>query len=79
MVIPSLIQKGEEDLSLNNTNIKMKVWKFGVMVHRLEILYSDVTRGMIHVVENKITKPVNLGCGKGVTIKEILKINLMLK
>ena len=29
---------------------------------------------MIHVVENKITKPVNLGCGKGVTIKEIADI-----
>ena len=54
----SLIQKGEKRPSLNNTNIKMKVWKFGVMVHRLEILYTVMSRGMIHVVENKITKPI---------------------
>jgi len=33
-----------------------------------------VARGMIHMVENQITQPVNLGSGTGVTIREIADI-----
>ena len=33
-----------------------------------------VQNGMLFVVKNKITKPVNLGSGKGVSIKRIVNI-----
>ena len=77
MVIPSLIQKGERT-SIITSNItpqseSMEVWGDGSPIRDF-IHARDVARGMIHVVENKITKPVNLGCGKGVTIKEIADI-----
>jgi len=77
MVIPSLIQKGERT-SITTANItpqseSMEVWGDGSPIRDF-IHARDVARGMIHVVENKITKPVNLGCGKGVTIKEIADI-----
>ena len=40
-----------------------------------DFIYSkDVARGMLHMVESKINVPVNLGSGKGVTIKEISEI-----
>ena len=32
---------------------------------------KDVARGMIFAVENKITKPINLGFGIGFTIREL--------
>jgi GDP-L-fucose synthase len=35
------------------------------------IYAKDVARGMIFAVENKISKPVNLGSGNGISIKEI--------
>ena len=35
---------------------------------------EDVARGMIHMVENEVTEPVNLGSGTGVTIKEVAEI-----
>ena len=77
MVIPSLIQKGEKT-SIIAANItpqseSLEVWGDGSPIRDF-IHARDVARGMIHVVENKITKPVNLGCGKGVTIKEIADI-----
>jgi GDP-L-fucose synthase len=38
------------------------------------IFADDVANGMIHAVKNKITQPINLGSGKGFTIKEIVDI-----
>lgn len=76
MVIPSLIQKGEKasiTQQYQYQNESMEVWGDGSPIRDF-IHARDVARGMIHVVENKITKPVNLGCGKGVTIKEIADI-----
>ena len=66
MVIPSLIRKGEET-AVGGT---MSVWGDGSPIRDF-IHARDVARGMIFTVENKITEPVNLGCGKGVTIAQI--------
>ena len=66
MVIPSLIKKAME-------NDKIEVWGDGSPIR--DLIYSeDVAQGMIHMVENKVTEPVNLGSGTGVTIKEIAEI-----
>ena len=76
MVIPSLIQKGEKASIAQQYQYQsesMEVWGDGSPIRDF-IHARDVARGMIHVVENKITKPVNLRCGKGVTIKEIADI-----
>ena len=65
-VIGSLINKGYQDDVLN-------VWGDGTPIR--DFIYSkDVARGMLHMVENEVTEPVNLGSGKGVTIKEISEI-----
>ena len=65
-VIGSLINKGYHDDVLN-------VWGDGTPIR--DFIYSkDVARGMLHMVENEVTKPVNLGSGKGVTIREISEI-----
>ena len=66
MVIPSLIKKAQENDVLN-------VWGDGSPIRDL-INSEDVARGMIHMVENKVTEPVNLASGTGVTIKEIAEI-----
>ena len=67
MVIPSLIRRvvdGENPL---------RVWGDGSAIR--DFIYSDdVARGMLHVVENGINIPVNLGSGKGVTIKTIAEL-----
>ncbi len=64
MVIPSLIHRamsGERPL---------KVWGDGSPVR--DFIHShDVAAGMIKVVEQGYNKPVNLGSGKGVSIKEL--------
>ena len=63
MVIPSLIRKAHE-------NEFLSVWGDGSPVR--DFIYSeDVARGMLHMVKNKVTEPVNLGSGAGVTIKEL--------
>ena len=65
-VVASLIKKGYE-------NDVLSVWGDGSQIR--DFIYSeDVARGMIHMVENEVTEPVNLGSGKGVTIKEISEI-----
>lgn len=66
MVIPSLIRKGYE-------NDKLEVWGDGSQVRDF-IHASDVARGMLYVVENKISEPINLGSGVGVKIKTIAEI-----
>ena len=66
MVIPSLIKKAIE-------NDVLEVWGDGSPIR--DLIYSeDVARGMLHMVENEVTEPVNLGSGTGVTIKEVADI-----
>jgi GDP-L-fucose synthase len=64
MVIPSLINRivsGESPLVC---------WGDGTPVR--DFIYAgDCAEGMIHMVENGVTEPVNLGSGDGVSIKEI--------
>lgn len=64
MVIPSLIKRvvgGENPLI---------AWGDGSPIRDF-IHARDVARGMMLVVENKVTQPVNLGSGVGITIKEL--------
>ena len=66
MVIPSLIRKA-------HGNKKLHVWGDGSSIRDF-IHAEDVARGMIHMVKNKITKPVNLGSGLETTIKKVAEI-----
>jgi GDP-L-fucose synthase len=66
MVVPSLIRKAYE-------NDVLEVWGDGSPIRDF-IHAKDVARGMIFAVENKITKPLNIGSGTGITIKEIAEI-----
>lgn len=63
MVVPSLIRKAYE-------NDVLEVWGDGSPIRDF-IHAKDVARGMIFAVENKITKPINLGSGNEVTIGQI--------
>ena len=64
MVIPSLIRKAQEN------NI-LEVWGDGTPIR--DFIYADdVALGMIFAVENQITEPINLGSGKGYSIKEVV-------
>ena len=67
MVIPSLISrmvKGENPL---------KVWGDGQQIRDF-IHADDVARGMAIIMKKKPNYPVNLGSGKKVSIKQIIKI-----
>ena len=66
MVIPSLIKKADE-------NDVLEVWGDGLQIRDF-IHASDVARGMIFAVENKITEPINLGSGLGVKVRTIAEI-----
>ena len=62
-VIASLISKGYHNDSIN-------VWGDGSPIR--DFIYSkDVARGMLHMVENKVTETVNLGSGKETRISDI--------
>jgi len=63
MVVPSLIRKAHE-------NDVLEVWGDGSPVRDF-VHAKDVARGMLFVVENKITEPLNMGSGTGITIKEL--------
>lgn len=64
MVVPSLIRKAQE-------NEILEVWGDGSTIR--DFIHSDdVALGMIFAVKNKITKPINLGSGKGYSIKEVV-------
>ncbi len=66
MVIPSLIRKAHE-------NDYLEVWGDGSPIR--DFIHSeDVALGMLHMVENKVTEPVNLGSGDGVAIKTIVNL-----
>jgi GDP-L-fucose synthase len=64
MVVPSLIRKAQE-------NKILEVWGDGSQIRDF-ICADDVALGMIYAVENKITEPINLGSGKGYSIKEVV-------
>ena len=66
MVIPSLIRKAHE-------NDVLSVWGDGSPIRDF-IHAKDVALGMLHVVENEITEPINLGSGTGIAIKRIVDI-----
>jgi len=66
MVIPSLIRKASD-------NKILEVWGDGSPIRDF-IHCRDVAIGMIHLVKNKVTKPVNLGSGSGISIKQIADI-----
>ena len=68
MVIPSLIRK-----ALDSNDGTFSVWGDG-RAERDFIHAKDVARGMIHIVENEVTKPINLGSGKTTSIKDIAEI-----
>lgn len=64
MVIPSLIKRvvaGESPL---------KAWGDGSPIRDF-IHAKDVARGMMLLVQQKVTEPVNLGSGVGISIKEL--------
>lgn len=64
MVIPSLIKR-----ALDGEN-PLVVWGDGSPIRDF-IFSRDVARGMMMALEKGVNVPVNLGSGKGVTIKEI--------
>jgi GDP-L-fucose synthase len=66
MVVPSLIRKAAE-------NDTIEVWGDGSSIRDF-VHAKDVANGMLFAVENKITKPLNIGSGNGVTIKELAEI-----
>ena len=66
MVVPSLIKKAQE----NNV---LEVFGDGSPIRDF-IFADDVARGMIYVVENKITEPLNLGSGVGYSIKQLVEM-----
>ncbi len=66
MVIPSLIRKAYD-------NDILEVWGDGSAIRDF-IYCKDVAKGMMHLVKNEVTEPVNLGSGSGVKIKEIAEI-----
>jgi len=64
MVIPSLIRKAQE-------NDVLEVWGDGTPIRDF-IFADDVAQAMIQCVEKQVTEPINLGSGKGFTIKEVV-------
>ncbi len=66
MVIPSLIRKAHD-------NQILEVWGDGSPIRDF-IHCRDVALGMMHLVKNKVTEPVNLGSGSGISIKQIADI-----
>ncbi len=66
MVIPSLIRKAHD-------NDILEVWGDGSPIRDF-IHCRDVAMGMMHLVKNKVTEPVNLGSGSGISIKQIADI-----
>ena len=66
MVVPSLVRKAQE-------NEELEVWGDGSAIRDF-IHCDDVAKGMIFAVENKITEPINLGSGKGYSIKQVVEM-----
>jgi GDP-L-fucose synthase len=67
MVIPSLIRR-----AMDGEN-PLVVWGDGSPIRDF-IHADDVARGMLLAVERKVTEPINLGSGVGITIRELVEI-----
>ena len=67
MVIPSLINKAI------NTKKELKVWGDGTPVRDF-VFSEDVAKTMLVVMKKGFNKPVNIGSGKGYSIKKIANI-----
>lgn len=68
MVVPSLIRKALE-------NDVLEVWGDGSSIR--DFIYADdVASGMLFAVKNRIDKPINLGTGKGSSIRELVELIL---
>ena len=67
MVIPSLIRRAVEGEN------PLVVWGDGSPIRDF-IHAEDVARGMLLTVEKQVTEPINLGSGKGVSIKDLVNI-----
>lgn len=64
MVIPSIINR------ITSGESPLICWGDGTPIR--DFIYADdCAEAMIHLVENGVTEPVNLGSGEGVTIKEV--------
>jgi GDP-L-fucose synthase len=64
MVIPSLINR------LVSGESPLVCWGDGTPIR--DFIYAgDCAEGMIHMVENAVTEPVNLGSGSGISIKKV--------
>ena len=70
MVIPSLIKRAVE---ASETGQPLVVWGDGTPVRDF-IFSRDVARAMILVAEQGHNKPVNIGSGKGISIKKLAEI-----
>ena len=70
-IIPALLRKFFE--AVKNNKDEVEVWGDGSPIRDF-IHCRDVALGMIHMVKNKITEPVNLGSGTGISIKQIANI-----
>ena len=66
MVVASLIRR-----ILDNEN-PLKVWGDGSNIRDF-IYCDDVASAMIKVIEKNINKPINIGSGKGISIKQLVK------
>ena len=67
MVVPSLIRR-----ALETENI-LEVWGDGSAIRDF-VFCEDVARGMLHAVTNKISLPMNIGSGTGISIKELVEV-----
>jgi GDP-L-fucose synthase len=68
MVIPSLIKK-----AIESKDGKLHVWGDGSPIR--DFIYSeDCAMGMLHMVENRVTDPVNIASGTGISIGLIAEI-----
>ena len=67
MVVPSLIRRALE------TEDVLEVWGDGSAIRDF-VFCEDVARGMLHAVNNKISLPMNIGSGTGISIKELVEV-----
>ena len=51
----------------------MEVWGDGSATGDF-VFCEDVARGMLHAVINKISLPMNIGSGTGISIKELVEV-----
>ena len=67
MVVPSLIRR-----ALESEN-ELVVWGDGSSIRDF-VYCEDVARGMLHAVNNKISEPLNIGSGTGISIKNLVEV-----